>query len=65
MSMYVDDMLYTGDDDKLLVDFKLSMENEFEMTYLGPMMFFLVIQIIQKDARIFICQRKYASKVLQ
>lgn len=65
VSIYVDDLLYTGDDEKLLTEFKYSMEKEFDMTDLGLMKFFLGIEIIQRTDGIFICQRKYAGEVLQ
>ena len=40
-SLYVDDLIYTGNDETMLSDFKASMMKAFEMTYLGMMKFFL------------------------
>ena len=40
MSIYVDDLLCTGDDEELVGDFKRSMKKEFDMTDLGQMTFF-------------------------
>lgn len=34
------------------------------MTYLGKMRFFLRIKVLQRSDGIFICQQKYATKVL-
>jgi hypothetical protein len=56
--LYVDDLIYTCN---LSIDmFKSAMEKEFEMTDLGLMKYFLVIEVTQNDKGIFICQRKYA-----
>ncbi|RDX97554.1 hypothetical protein CR513_19659, partial [Mucuna pruriens] len=44
--------------------FKSSMMLEFDMSDLGRMRHFLGIEVIQSDAGIFICQRRYAREVL-
>ena len=41
------------------------MKKEFEMTDLGLMKYFLVIEVSQTDDGIFICQTKYAKDVLK
>jgi len=64
VSIYVDDLLFTGDDEELLGEFKCYMKKEFDMTDLGQMRFFLGIEVIQRSDGIFICQRKYATEVL-
>ena len=64
VNIYVDDLLFTGDDEKLLEKFKRSMKKEFDMTDLGHMRFFLQIEVIQRLDGIFICQRKYGAEVL-
>lgn len=61
VSIYVDDLLFTGDDDELLTEFKQSMKKEFDMTDLGRMRYFLGIEVVQRNDGIFICQRKYAA----
>lgn len=38
--LYVDDLIFTGIDDFLIVDFKEVMRSEFEMTDLGLLRFF-------------------------
>lgn len=35
MSIYFDDLIYTGNDDKMIRDFKKSMEESFDMNDLG------------------------------
>lgn len=65
VSIYVDDLLFTGDDEELLAEFKQSMKREFDMTDLGRMRYFLGIEVVQKSNGIFICQRKYAAEVIE
>lgn len=57
VSVYVDDLLFTGNDVQMLEEFKYSMKKEFDMTDLGRMRYFLGIKVIQKEDGIFICQK--------
>ena len=63
--MYVDDLIFIGIDDLLIVDFKAVMKSEIEMTYLGLLRYFLGIEVKQIENRIFISQEKYVSKILE
>ena len=63
--LYVDDLIFTGNDEFLFREFKQSMMKEFEMTDLGVMKYFLGIEVIQSAEGIFICQKKYAQEVLE
>lgn len=65
VSVYVDDLIYTGNDEEMMCEFKSSMMRVFDMTDLGKMRFFLGIEVLQKADGIFICQRKYAVEVLK
>ncbi|XP_076890159.1 uncharacterized protein LOC143541145 [Bidens hawaiensis] len=65
MSLYVDDMLFTGNNRRICEEFKDYMKHEFEMTDLGKMRYFLGIEVIQSEAGIAICQKKYARSVLE
>lgn len=65
VSVYVDDLIYTSDDEEMMSSFKCSMMQTFEMTDLGKMKFFLGIEVSQQSKGIFICQRKYALEVLK
>jgi hypothetical protein len=62
--LYVDDLIFTGNDAAMFKDFKQSMMNEFEMTDLGKMKYFLGIEVLQRPDGVFIGQRKYAQEVL-
>lgn len=65
ISLYVDDLIFAGDDENMVVEFKQSMMNEFDMTDLGKMRFFLGIEVLQLSEGIFIHQRKYVLEVLK
>ncbi|KAM0011112.1 putative RNA-directed DNA polymerase [Helianthus debilis subsp. tardiflorus] len=65
VSLYVDDLIYTGNDASFCENFKQSMQREFEMTDLGKMRYFLGVEVQQEEGRISICQKKYAREVLE
>jgi hypothetical protein len=64
VSLYVDDLIYTSNSQKLIEQFKTSMMKHFSMTDLGKMKFFLGIEVIQTANGIFIHQMKYATDIL-
>lgn len=65
VSIYVDDLIFAGNDDSLVEEFKQTMKQEFEMTDLGLMRFFLGVEIRQNSEGIHLCQKKYAQEVLE
>ncbi|PNX85069.1 retrotransposon-related protein [Trifolium pratense] len=65
VSIYVDDLIFTGDDESMFEDFKNSMMHEFDMSDLGKMRYFLGIEVLQRNDGIYICQKKYALEVLR
>ncbi|GAU23238.1 hypothetical protein TSUD_172660 [Trifolium subterraneum] len=65
ISLYVDDIIFTGNDNQLLKQFKESMMTTFDMTDLGKMRHFLGIGVIQNEPGIFICQKRYAKEILE
>lgn len=65
VSLYVDDLIYTGNLVTMLERFKKSMMNEFSMTDLGGMKYFLGVEVIQGEQGIFINQQKYAEEILE
>nr|DAD19628.1 TPA_asm: hypothetical protein HUJ06_021091 [Nelumbo nucifera] len=65
VSIYVYDLIYTGDDEDMMSDFKNSTMKVFDMTDLGRMRFFLGIEVLQRPDGIFIYQRRYATEVLK
>ncbi|KAJ9537516.1 hypothetical protein OSB04_030249 [Centaurea solstitialis] len=64
VSLYVDDLIFTGTNLSLCEEFKISMKQEFDMTDLGKMKFFLGVEIQQMNEGIFLCQKKYAREIV-
>ena len=62
--LYVDDLILTGSDSKLLHHVKTSLKKKFEMTDLGFLHYFLGLQVLQTNEGIFISQSKYACDLL-
>lgn len=65
VSLYVDDLIFIGNDEDMFKRFKESMKKEFDMTNLGKMRYFLGVEVVQNSDGIFIGQRKYAREVLE
>ncbi|KAI5351334.1 hypothetical protein L3X38_004225 [Prunus dulcis] len=61
VSIYVDDIVYTGNDQEMLEDF---MKEKYEMTDLGLLHHFLGMGVIQTPTSRFIHQKKYATTLL-
>eukprot|EP00253_Pinus_taeda_P005098 PITA_05098 len=62
--LYVDDVIFTGNDDQLIKNFKSVMKEEFEMTDMGFLRYFLGIEVDQNEKGIFISQGRYVNQVL-
>ncbi|GAA0143128.1 transmembrane signal receptor [Lithospermum erythrorhizon] len=65
LSVYVDDLIFTGDNQDMMMEFKESMVNVFDMSDLDSMNYFLGIEVRETKIGIFICQKKYAEDVLK
>jgi hypothetical protein len=65
IEVYVDDIIFGSDDDRLSQKFTKDMHNEFEMSLLGELSFFLGLQIRQSNQGIFISQTKYIREMLK
>ena len=65
VSLYVDDLLFTRNDELMFIEFKNSMNDEFDMTDLGKMRYFLGLEVLQRSNGVFITQKKYALEVLK
>lgn len=63
--LYVDDMIFTGNNPSMFEDFKRSMVKEFEMTDVGLMAYFLGVEVNQTESGIFISQNQYARQILE
>jgi hypothetical protein len=62
--LYVDDLILTGNDSKLLNHVKTSLKKKFEMTDVGFLHYFLGLQVLQTNEGIFLSQSKYACDLL-
>jgi hypothetical protein len=63
--LYVDDLLFTGNNPTMFKAFKKSMVQEFEMTDIGLMAYFLGLEVVQKEEGIFVSQSSYAKDILE
>ena len=62
--LYVDDLIFTGNCDVMFEEFKRCMMNEFKMSDLGMMHYYLGIEVYQLANGIFISQKKYVGEIL-
>jgi hypothetical protein len=65
VSIYVDDLVFTGSDMEMFVEFKASIKKEFDMTDLGKMKFFLGVEVVQNDKGIYLSQKKHVLEILE
>ena len=65
IEVFVDDIMFGSTDDRLSQKFTKDMKNEFEMSLLGELSFFLRLQIHQRNHIIFISQTKYIREMLK
>ena len=64
IEVYVDDIIFGSDDDRLSKQFSKDIKSEFEMSLLGELKFFLGLQIFELNNGIFISQSKYIKEML-
>ncbi|CAJ2677087.1 unnamed protein product [Trifolium pratense] len=63
--LYVDDLLITGSNESYIREFKGDLKEEFEMTDLGLMTYFLGIEFLRNEQGILMHQTRYASEILK
>ncbi|KAK0577924.1 hypothetical protein LWI29_002417 [Acer saccharum] len=63
--LYVDDLIFTGNNQSMFKEFKEAMIREFEMTDIGLMSYYLGIKVKQREKDIFISQERYAKEALE
>lgn len=63
--VYVDDILVTGNSVALIFEVKQFLHSQFKIKDLGPMKYFLGLEIARSSTGIFLNQRKYALDILQ
>ena len=65
VALYVDDLIFSGNNLDMIEKFKLEMTKEFEMTDLGHMSYFLGLEVKQDESGIFVSQEAYAKEILK
>jgi hypothetical protein len=65
LCLYVDDLLVTGANEKEIRKFKSSLMQEFEMSDLGNLSYFLGMEFKHTDRGVFLHQKKYAEDILK
>ncbi|KAA0047101.1 reverse transcriptase [Cucumis melo var. makuwa] len=63
--LYVDDLIFTGNCASIFEDLKKAMTQEFEMTDIGLMSYYLGIEVKQSEEGIFISQERYTREILE
>ncbi|XP_028236682.1 uncharacterized protein LOC114416002 [Glycine soja] len=63
--LYVDDLLVTGSSKEDIIVFKGRIMDEFEMSDLGELSYFLGIEFVSTSKGIFMHQKKYAEDILK
>ncbi|XP_074277644.1 uncharacterized protein LOC141601275 [Silene latifolia] len=63
-SSYVDDLVIAGNDSSAVAQFKTYLGNCFHMKDLGPLKYFLGLEIARSTGGIFISQRKYTLDII-
>ena len=63
--MYVDDIIFGSNEESMSRNFALIMHQEFEMSLLGELTYFLGLQVQQNKDGIFLSQTKYLKQILK
>lgn len=63
--VYVDDIVIASNDSKAVAVLSAFLNTKFKLKDLGPLKFFLGLEIARSHRGISLCQRKYALDVLQ
>lgn len=65
VAVYVDDLLVTGSNMKMILDFKREMATKFEMRDLGILTYYLGIEVIKHKDGVTLKQERYVSKIIE
>ncbi|GJX98956.1 putative ribonuclease H-like domain-containing protein [Tanacetum coccineum] len=65
VQVYVDDIIFGSTKKSLCIEFEKMMHKKFQMSSMGELIFFLGLQVKQKEDGIFISQDKYVTEILK
>jgi hypothetical protein len=65
VGVYVDDLVVMGECSRQINEFKKQMQAEFKMTDLGPLSFYLGIEVHQDRGKITLSQGAYAARIVE
>nr|KYP61748.1 Retrovirus-related Pol polyprotein from transposon TNT 1-94 [Cajanus cajan] len=65
VQIYVYDIIFCATNENLCQEFSMLMQDEFEMSMMGELKFFLGLQIVQTDEGVKIHQTKYTKELLK
>lgn len=65
VAVYVDDLLVTGSNLGMIIEFKKGMAGRFEMSDLGRLTYYLGIEVSQEEDGFVLKQERYAKKILE
>nr|GFB26987.1 putative ribonuclease H-like domain-containing protein [Tanacetum cinerariifolium] len=65
VQIYVDDIIFGSTNKDLCKSFEMLMKDEFQMSSIGELTFFLGLQVKKKKDGIFISQDKYVAEILR
>jgi hypothetical protein len=65
ISLYVDDLIITGNVEKLIDEIKQQLSKVFEMKDLGELHYYLGLEVWRNAGQNFVCQSKYIREILK
>jgi hypothetical protein len=63
--VYIDDVAIASNDSHAVSSFITMLNERFKLKDLGPLKYFLGLEIAQSSTGIYVCQRKYALEILE
>jgi hypothetical protein len=63
--LYIDDLIFTGNNPMMFKDFRKSLVQEFEMIDIGLMTRLHGLEVTHKEEGIFVSQTSYAKDILE